>query len=1215
MDTCKIKSWLLMRASFIALLLGVAATVNAEDRFYLPDFEIAADETKKLAIQFESDNVSTADLTQLNYVAFQFDLCLPEGLTLEQKDGKPNLNFNGDRVGDHEFSAKAQEDGSLRVVGASLTSASFKKTSGDFIYFTVTAAADFVGNQTLMLKNVMLSDGNGELAELADATTTVTGVAATVSVTGITLSQTTVAITEGTTVTLTATVTPDNATDKTVTWSTSDAAVATVENGVVTAVAAGTATITATAGNQTATCVVTVAKATIDVEGIALNESSISLVEGKNFTLVATVTPDNATDKTVTWSTSDAAVATVENGVVTAVAAGTATITAKAGDKTAICVVTVAKATIDVEGIALNESSISLVEGKNFTLVATVTPDNATDKTVTWTTTDANVATVENGVVTAVAAGTATITATAGNQTATCVVTVEKATIDVEGITLNESSISLVEGKNFTLVATVTPDSATDKTVTWTTSDANVATVENGVVTAVAAGTATITATAGDKKVTCEITVAELVIPVETISLNCTSAALLEEEVLTLVATVTPVNATNKTVTWNSSDEKVATVKDGVVTAVAAGTATITATAGDKTATCEVTVAELVVSLNRASAALVEGESVTLVATVTPDFVKDKTVTWNSSNTAVATVDASGKVTAVGIGTATITATVGDKKATCEITVAELVIPVETISLNLTSAALLEEEVITLVATVTPDDATDKIVTWNSSNTAVATVDANGKVTAVAAGTATITATAGDKTATCEVTVAELVVSLNRASAALVEGESVTLVATVTPDFVKDKTVTWNSSNTAVATVDASGKVTAVGIGTATITATVGDKKATCEITVAELVIPVEGISLNLTSAALLEDEVVTLVAIVTPDDATDKIVAWSSSDEKVATVKDGVITAVAAGTATITATAGDKTATCEVTVAELVVSLNRASAALVEGESVTIVAMVTPDYVKDKTVTWSSSNTAVATVDASGKVTAVGIGTATITATVGGKTATCEIIVAELVVPVEGISLNRTSAALVEGETLTLVATVTPDNATDKTVTWSSSNTSVATVDATGKVTAVAVGTATITALAGDKTATCEVTVDKKVIAVEGISLDVTSVELTRGDSLTVVATVYPEDATDKTVVWSSSDEAVACVNSDGTIVALSAGSAIITATSNGYEASCVVVVSEVNGISFILMDGSWPVDVYDMTGRMVRKSAYSIADLEEGFYLINGRKYFINK
>ena len=296
-------------------------------------------------------------------------------------------------------------------------------------------------------------------------------------------------------------------------------------------------------------------------------------------------------------------------------------------------------------------------------------------------------------------------------------------------------------------------------------------------------------------------------------------------------------------------------------------------------------------------------------------------------------------------------------------------------------------------------------------------------------------------------------------------------------------------------------------------------------------------------------------------------------------------------------------------------VTLDKTTASLVEGETLTLVATVTPAEATDKTVTWNSSNAAVAAVDVTGKVTAVAAGKATITAKAGEKTATCEVTVEKKVIPVEGISLNRTSAALVEGESLALVATVTPEDATDKTVTWTTSDASVATVDATGKVTAVAVGTATITAQAGDFFAACEVTVDRKVIDVEGVELDVTSVELTRGDSLTIHATVFPEDATDKTVAWSSSNEAVACVNSDGTVVALSAGTAIITATSNGYEASCVVVVNEVNGIDLLLMDGSWPVDIYDVTGRIVRKNAYSITDLEEGFYFINGRKYFINK
>ena len=329
----------------------------------------------------------------------------------------------------------------------------------------------------------------------------------TIAVTGITLSQTSASLVEGETMTLSATVTPDDATDKTVTWSTSDAAIVTVDNGVVTAVAAGTATITAKAGDRTATCVVTVAKKVIAVTGITLSQSTATLTEGESLTLSATVAPDDATDKTVTWSTSDASIVTVDNGVVTTVAAGTATITAKAGDRTATCVVTVAKKVIAVTGITLSQSTATLTEGESLTLSATVAPDDATDKTVTWGTSDAAVATVDNGVVTAVAAGTATITAKAGDRTATCVVTVAKKVIAVTGITLSQTSASLVEGETMTLSATVAPDDATDKTVTWGTSDATVVTVDNGVVTAVAAGTATITAKAGDRTATCVVIV------------------------------------------------------------------------------------------------------------------------------------------------------------------------------------------------------------------------------------------------------------------------------------------------------------------------------------------------------------------------------------------------------------------------------------------------------------------------------------------------------------------------------------------------------------------------------------------------------------------------------------------------------------------------------------------------------------------------------------
>ena len=269
-----------------------------------------------------------------------------------------------------------------------------------------------------------------------------------------------------------------------------------------------------------------------------------------------------------------------------------------------------------------------------------------------------------------------------------------------------------------------------------------------------------------------------------------------------------------------------------------------------------ITVAEI--KLSQSTLSMKKGETAALTATITPENATDKSVDWTSSDTKIATVDSTGKVTAVSAGTASITCMAkdgSDKKATCKVTVTDptppkpSVVKVTKITLNKTTASVGKGKTMQLTATVTPTNATNKAVTWKSSNTKIATVSSTGKVTAKSAGTVTITCTAKDgsgKKATCKVTVTEpkppvkptvkvTKVTLNKKAATLSPKETLTLRATVTPTNATNKAVTWKSSNTKIATVSSTGRVTAKSAGTVTITCTAKDgsgKTATCKITV-----------------------------------------------------------------------------------------------------------------------------------------------------------------------------------------------------------------------------------------------------------------------------------------------------------------------------------------------------------------------------------------------
>lgn len=247
-------------------------------------------------------------------------------------------------------------------------------------------------------------------------------------------------------------------------------------------------------------------------------------------------------------------------------------------------------------------------------------------------------------------------------------------------------------------------------------------------------------------------------------------------------------------------------------------------------------------------------------------------------------------------------------------------------------------------------------------------------------------------------------------------------------------------------------------------------------------------------------------------------------------------------------------------------ISLNKDNLTLEEGATEQLKATITPSDATYRTVTWTSSNDSVASVDNSGNVTAKSIGTAVITATTkDGKSAECVVTVKQKEIAIQYIYLDHGSLSMMKGRSVQITAYIGPDNTTfSKTVKWSSNNESVATVDSDGNVTAIAAGKATITAeTVNGKTATCSVSVYENPIT--GITLSNSSITLKEGSSYIIGTSISPSDTTDdKTLTWTSSNPAIATVDSDGNVTAKKAGTTIITATSvNGVTAQCQVMVT----------------------------------------------------
>ena len=487
----------------------------------------------------------------------------------------------------------------------------------------------------------------------------------------------------------------------------------------VTGKAAGTATITATAGDKSDSCTVTVV---VSASRITLDRDRLELTEGGAAAqLTATILPEDTTDKTLTWTSSKPAYATVsQNGTVTPVAEGECDITVTtANGKTASCHVVVNRKPTYITGITINPEFVGtdgskvnqITVGQRLYLAngITLAPETGINRNTKLRYTSSNpdfVSVDENsGVVTGLqvmsdtAVATITITALGSDPTKAPVTKTVKVAVvrtPVTKITLrrngNEvSELSLTAGDVVNFEAEVTPRDATNPALKWTfadTKNTGVATVENGILTAVNEGEGTLTVTSVSDptvKAECKVTVEELVIRVQSISLDRSSAELAEGEELTLTAVIRPDDASNKKVSWSSSDETVATVdENGKVTATgAAGESCViraVSADGGRTASCTVKIIPgekpvAGITLSDTEMVLGRGSEKELTATVTPEDATNRKVLWEVSNRSIAKVsDGTGEtitVTALNEGTCTITAKHGDITASCELTVAK----------------------------------------------------------------------------------------------------------------------------------------------------------------------------------------------------------------------------------------------------------------------------------------------------------------------------------------------------------------------------------------------------------------------------------------------------------------------------------------------------------------------------------------------------------------
>lgn len=819
-----------------------------------------------------------------------------------------------------------------------------------------------------------------------------------------------------------------------------------------------------------------------------------------------------------------------------------------------------------IDGIRLNYSEVT-INTKGTVLLEPVLTNRVEE--VSWSSSDERIAKVENGLVTGIKEGTAVITAKQKIngivKTASCTVYVQTS---VESVTLDPKEITLGINKYETIQASVKPSSLNGVSLKWVSSNEDIVKITEAgklsvTIQGVAGGNAVISAINQDNVVVgfCNVTVLQ---PVEGMTLSETDVTARIGDTVQLRATVSPDNATNQNVTWKSSNTNVATVSaNGLVTMKAAGTASIICTSVDNPsvqAFCNVKVLKAVsgVSLDIESKEMYVGENYRLTYYVTPSDASTPDVKWTSTNTSVVQVDATGMLTAKGVGQAEIIIKTvdGSYMDICTIVVKQ---KPTNVKLSITNLTMNAGEYFYLDAVLTPANSTKEGLVWECVDTNVATVSSTGRVTAKAAGqTIIMVKTENGATAYCKLTVLEAVVavSMDQTDVMIDVGEEFKLTPTFYPETASDTGVSWTSSDDSIATVNKNGEVVGKSGGVAVIQCTTydGGYNAFCIVTVIEEVTKIkilpEQYKLGLGKTYQLDVE-------ITNTTATNKDIEWSSSDESIVEVdQNGRIRGVSIGYATITAMAldgSDVEATCEVRVVTEVsgMTMNTTSITLIQGNTFQLKAAIRPENATYNTPWWDSENDEIAMVDDDGIVTAISPGTTWITANArdsSGKYCKCYVtVIAPL--PATGVTTMVSEVVMAPGEKKTVVAKATPANTTDNMM-WTSTDESIVRVNSvTGEMTAIAPGTASVIVMTDSG--------KKAVINVIVVGLNRTSVVM---EYYSTGVTLYVEGAT-STVRWYSANPRVVEVT-NGRLTSRGPGTTTVEARVNGRTLSCTVRV-----------------------------------------------------